>query len=305
MFTFGRQAKLGRFLTSKRDETVQSLTTGKAYLASAAAAGLPADQVTFHHSSYISGVYGVFEGYLLDLVSEMLHCFPDRLKESDYKLKDFVNEPSDFLASVIEKQTDSMGYKRFDVIVSNAMALFHSKPLVSPAIASVQEFKATRDLYVHNRGIWNTTYAGKAGPSRRQRPSQGPLPIDRAYLEAGTDAMITLVKGFHDQGPRQYERFTNLKAFEEMWKASALEGVLSFSDAWTPVPASDLARPTDAAINRAWSHSEQYLWDFFLRIYNDTRDDAKTPLEQVFVRWPMNTRSAQVVLSWLRDPFQF
>ncbi|QZP09137.1 hypothetical protein [Caenibius sp. WL] len=306
MMTFGRQAKLGGFLITKRDETLKSLTTGRDYLASVGTGGLKPDQATFHFRSYVSGIYSLFEGYLLDLASEMLLCFPDKLRDSEYRLKDFVAEPGDFLESTVEKQTDALGYKRFDVIVEKVMALFQSKPFSSPAVELVQEFKATRDLYVHNRGEWNATYAGKAGPAARRDPGRGkPMPLDRAYTEAGTDAMIAFVTDFHAQGPRQYERFTKARALEGMWTASALSAIMPFSDAWSVESGLDIARPTPRATDWAWSHSERCLYDFFLRIYSDSYPGASNDMHLAIERWPVNSNSGQVILSWLRDPFFF
>ena len=306
MMTFGRQAKLGGLLIAKRDQALKSLTIGKSYLASIKTLGLNSDQSTFHLSSYVSGIYSLFEGYLLDLASEMLFCFPDKLRDSEYRLKDLVSEPGDFLANTVEKQIDALGYKRFDVIVEKVMALFQSKPFSSPSIVVVQEFKATRDLYVHNRGEWNSTYAAKAGPTARRDPGRGkPLPLDQSYVEAATDAMIQLITDFHAQGPRQYERFTRVRALEGMWGATALSGIMAFSKAWAVEPALDIARPTSEATEWGWSHSERPLYDFFLRIYSDHYPGASNDLHYAIERWPVSSTSGQVILSWARDPFFF
>lgn len=306
MMTFGRQAKLAGFLIAKRDETVKSLSIGKGYLASVNTLGLNPNQVTFHLSSYVSGVYSLFEGYLLDLASEMLLCFPDKLRDSEYRLKDLVMEPGDFLANTVEKQIDALGYKRFDVIVERVMALFQGKPFSSPSVMVVQEFKATRDLYVHNRGEWNSTYAAKAGSAARRDPGRGkPMPLDQAYVEAATVAMLRLIADFHAQGPRQYERFTRVKALKEMWAATALAEIMPFSDAWTVDHASDIPRPNSRATGWAWSHSERALYDFFLRIYSDRYPGASNDLHYAIERWPVSSRSGQVILSWARDPFFF
>jgi hypothetical protein len=306
MMAFGRQAKLGRFLLAKRDETIKSLSTGKGYLGSVNTLELDPDQAAFHLISYVSGIYSLFEGYLLDLASEMLHCFPDKLRDSEYRLKDLVTAPGDFLVNTVEKQIDTLGYKRFDVIVEKVMALFQSKPFTSPSIAAVQEFKATRDLYVHNRGEWNATYAAKAGSAARRDPGRGkPMPLDQAYVEAATDAMTQLIVDFHAHGPRQYERFTRVRALEEMWGATALAEIMSFSEAWTVEHKSDIARPTSRATDWAWSHSERPLYDFFLRIYSDRYPGASNDLHYAVERWPVSSSSGQVILSWMRDPFFF
>ncbi|MCA1358721.1 hypothetical protein I6F14_07650 [Bradyrhizobium sp. IC3069] len=57
------------------------------------------------------------------------------------------------------------------------------------------------------------------------------MPLYVAYLKAGTDAAIAFINDFHAQGPRQYERYTRVKAFEQMRTTSALESVMKFTDA--------------------------------------------------------------------------
>jgi len=185
------------------------------------------------------------------------------------------------------------------------MKYFQPKPFVSPALAVVQELRATRDVYVHNAGRWSATYWSKAGPNARPEPSRGPLPLDLTYLTKGTDAAIDFIMDFHSQGPRQYERYTKVKSFEEMWKAAALEHVVHFSDAWSVDAATDIACPTELALRWGWSGSEKYLFDFFLSIFNPTHPDLRSTIQQAVSRWPIETDSGQVMLSWMRSPFYF
>ncbi|MDA9433522.1 hypothetical protein [Bradyrhizobium sp. CCBAU 51627] len=306
MMTFGRQATLGKFLIKKRDETIKELNKATSYLALTSSWSLTPDHETFHHQAYLGAVYSAFEGYLLDIASEMLECFPDKLKDSDIKLQDYVKNANDFIVTMVEKQTDSLGYKRFEVISETVMKYFQPKPFKSTALPVVQEFKATRDLYVHNGGRWNAIYQSKAGPNARTEPSSGkPLPLDVAYLKAGTDAAITFINDFHAQGPRQYERYTRVKAFEQMWTTSALESVMKFTDAWSVEAKIDMARPSELALSWAWSHSEKRLFDFFLAIYAPDHPDVKYTIQEAIARWPVETDSGQVMLSWLRSPFYF
>jgi hypothetical protein len=303
--TFGRQATLGSFLIKKRDEVVRAITTGKQYLAETATLSLSPESQSFHHQAYLGAIYSTFEGYLLDTAEEMLACFPEKLRDSDIKLQDVVKPQSDFISDMVEKQTDSLSYKRFQAITEVVMKYFQPKPFVSAAMPVVQEFKATRDIYVHNSGRWNAIYSAKAGPNARKEPRRGPLPLDHAYLEAGTDAAIAFVNDFHAQGPRQYERFNKTKAFGEMWKASALEKIMTFSDAWSVEASTDIARPTEKALGWAWSHSEKYLFDFFLAIFSKSHPALNSSIQDAITRWPIDTPSGQVMLSWMRSPFYF
>ena len=88
-----------------------------------------------------------FEGYLLDIASEMLACFPEKLKDNDIKLQDYVKNANDSIVMMVEQQTDSLGFKRFEAISETVMKYFQPKPFKSTALPVVQEFKATRDLF--------------------------------------------------------------------------------------------------------------------------------------------------------------
>jgi hypothetical protein len=305
MIMFGRQATLGKFLVRKRDETIKELTTGLSYLANSSSLTLPPDEHVFHLQAYLGAIYSAFEGYLLDIAAEMLACFPEKLKDSDIKLLDYIKSTDDFIVSMVEKQTDSLGYKRFEIITETVMKYFQPKPFNGATLPVVQEFKATRDLYVHNGGRWNVIYQSKAGPNARPQPDRGPLPLDVAYLEKGTEAAITFISDFHSQGPRQYERYSKIKSFKEMWTTSALQSVMPFSDAWSVEVPADMVRPTGHALAWAWSHSEKRLFDFFLAIYNPDHPDVRYTIQDAILRWPIETTSGQVMLSWLRSPFYF
>lgn len=305
MFTFGKQAGLGKFLVERRDETIKALTTGKQYIANTEAGSLPPEQRAFHYQGYLGAIYSAFEGYLLDVAVEVLECFPQKLKDSDIKLSDYTNNPHDFVSHMVDRQMNALGYKRFEMIAETVMKYFQPKPLRSTALPVVQELKATRDLYVHNKGYWNTTYHGKAGPNARTEPQRGPLPLDLNYLSAGTDAALIFVKDFHDQGPRQYERCNKKLAFQQMWEATYLNTVMPFSRCWMVESANDMVRPSADGLGWGWSSSEKMLFDFFLSIFNPDHPDIETKIQDVIGRWPIGSREGQVILSWMRSPFYF
>jgi hypothetical protein len=58
-------------------------------------------------------------------------------------------------------------------------------------------------------------------------------------------------------------------------------------------------------MNWAWSHSEKRLFDFFLTIFDPKHPDLKYTIQEAIARWPVETKSGQVMLSWLRSPFYF
>ena len=57
---------------------------------------------------------------------------------------------NDFIVTMVEKQTDSLGYKRFEVIAETVMKYFQPKLLTSAALSVIQ-IQATPDLFVLRR----------------------------------------------------------------------------------------------------------------------------------------------------------
>ena len=305
MFTYGRQASLGKFLINKKDTTIAALKNGQNYYRSTQSLNINDEQLEFHRTAYLGASYSLFESYLLDIFEEILKCFPDRSKNTDIKFHDALKGTGLLISEMADKQAHQLGYKSFVDIVSSVANYFHCDFNV-PSLEIVQEFKATRDIYLHNSGRWNVIYQRKAGPKARKEPlNNQPLPLNNQYIEDGVSALIDFIETFHKQGPKQMERYNRTKAFAEMWKKSALEPLISFDDAWEVEP-NDMIRPKDILYTHGWSGSEKYLVDFFLIIFGGkNHKSVESDVHEALRRWPPETTSGQIVLSWLEYPFTF
>lgn len=91
--------------------------------------------------------------------------------------------------------------------------------------------------------------------------------------------------------------------FETMWRATILEEVISFEEAWTVDH--DIPRPTKRALKWGWSFTEQTLYDFFLGIFAFNHPQIKHGRLDALLYWPLDTAEAKMILQWLEEPFRF
>lgn len=307
MLTLGRQAGLGKFLISTRDRVVADLRSAEACLDGMATVSSGAPNIEFLNVASLGASYSYFEAYFLDIAEEMLRCFPEKMKNSDIKLHDALKDSSALIDVMADKQMNQLGYKKFTDVLSVVHSYFNDKTFSSTCYDQVSEFKATRDVYFHNGGYWNSIYQTKAGPNARPEPHpRRPLPLDNTYLKQGLAAMITVVTDFHASGPRQMERFNRAKSFAEMWKMCALNPLVQLNDAWDIDLRGDMVRPKEKAETWGWSGSENYLYDFFKLIYGGKRSEGRnSELHEALYRWPAASPSGQIIMSWLSSPFYF
>ena len=111
----------------------------------------------------------IFESYLVDLLRLWLTAYPNSLggKTVNFRAVLEAADKDAVTAFVVGEELNHVSYKK----PADWFAYLNDKvDLGCPSdaeIARIVEAKATRDLLVHNRGIANPTYVGKAGPSAR------------------------------------------------------------------------------------------------------------------------------------------
>jgi hypothetical protein len=89
-----------------------------------------------------------------------------------------------------------MAYKRPAEWFKQLHGIISIKSPSDIEIEQFAEFKATRDVFVHNRGIASSTYVDKAGKAARQSTGQR-LNLPRSYINDGWRLCRKLV---HDVG---------------------------------------------------------------------------------------------------------
>jgi len=304
---FGRQAKLGAYVKKEHREALANIKTSLRYYKVVLASGaLDQRLLDFHNAIYLTGLMSIVESFVTNLATEILLSFPDKLRNSDIKLKDAFQGASIYslIDRSVERQVTTQVYAGFTEMTAEIAKLFERRPFADLSIEEVAELKATRDVYVHNQGRVNERYLAKAGSKARKERIGDRLPLTREYLLGGARSIEQFLHAFYKHGPKKFERYGKARAFKAMWNETALSTVLPFEDAWRVVN-DDLVRPKELATGWAWSHSEKPLYDFFLAVYSVGNPHRQADVIEALARWPAQTKEGQVIISWMDDPFFF
>ncbi|HSZ56673.1 MAG TPA: hypothetical protein VK797_13480 [Tepidisphaeraceae bacterium] len=136
-------------------------------------------------SATIQQFASLTETFLTDLVRLWLTAYPMHLKgQVDVQTIVAAPDKAAILRPLIDQHVLSMSYKRpseWFRLLNGIVALNHPS---DSEIEQFAEFKASRDVFVHNRGIVTEVYLDKAGG--RARAALGrPLDLPDPYLHDG------------------------------------------------------------------------------------------------------------------------
>jgi hypothetical protein len=136
-------------------------------------------------SATIQRFVSLTETFLTDLVRLWLTAHPSHLKgQVDVQAIIAAHDKAEIFHPLIDQYVLSMGYKR----PSEWFKQLHGIIAINhPSVTEIElfsEFKATRDVFVHNRGIVTEIYMGKSGTHARASVRQL-LDLKDTYLHDG------------------------------------------------------------------------------------------------------------------------
>jgi hypothetical protein len=316
LISVARRAHLSYNLTSKKEQAIRKLGTAQQYDESVRDAGIPKEAIEFHDEILLMGICGILETFLTDVSVEFLVCFPGEMTRKEFALEMLARKGSisGVLRESAEREINDLSYKTFPEMLARLQDIFHFKErLKESLLVELNEVKCTRDVYVHGKGIANHLYLRKAGESARVDLDRK-LSLGDVYLRNAIVKSEELITAFFDSGPAKYLKFTQERAFKEMWDASLLANSMTFEDAWLdgdPFGDDPWVRPSKKALKWCWGGSGQALFDFFRGIFcPPTMMSNKERLKRLDVfealaRFPPSTPEGQIIISWMDSPFYF
>lgn len=119
--------------------------------------------LTFQH------FVALFEEFYFDLVRCWLASFPVSLAQKQVELRVVLNSANipAIVSSVIERELNDLKYKRLSDWFSYLDKLVALGCPASDEVDSLAEIKASRDVFVHNKGVANAIYVVKSGKRAR------------------------------------------------------------------------------------------------------------------------------------------
>lgn len=141
----------------------------------------------------------VFEGYLADIIREILLAKPEALKSAKEISTETVlslGGRQQIVSHLAEREVDELLYRSFPDVVKYFDKKFSINVNASPvSSAQIVEIMATRNIHVHNGGLVNRRYLQLVKCSKLKPGAY--RPITRAYLADSINSIRSLV-GFID-----------------------------------------------------------------------------------------------------------
>ena len=179
----------------------------------------------------INGVYQIVtivEAMLGDIIRAVLIKYPKKLGKNHSISTESILEVStleEVYMLAIDAKLYELSYKSARDFAIEAEKLISVNLLDCPSYHRYIETKATRDVYVHNRGIANKIYVAKSG-SHARVDARKSLPIDTVYLLGAYEYCLQLAEWLelrlHDIWPSSYYEQNKHKITE---KGKKNEGV--------------------------------------------------------------------------------
>lgn len=137
----------------------------------------------------------IFEAFFFDLVRAWLRAYPHAMSEKAQVPVNAILDAPDKAAIVdflVEREVAALGYAK---LADWFAALNGRLKLDCPTAEEVErlaEAKATRDVFVHNRGVANEVYVRKAG-TRARHPAGEVIDLPDAYHNETWELLMKVV----------------------------------------------------------------------------------------------------------------
>ncbi|HWL53639.1 MAG TPA: hypothetical protein VNQ90_14470 [Chthoniobacteraceae bacterium] len=143
----------------------------------------------------------IVEAMLSDIVRVVVARYPQKLgAKRNISIQSILEATS--LEEVHLRATDALlndlSYKSPTELAESMKQLLSLNLLECPAFHSYVEIKATRDIFVHNRGIANDVYMRKAGSHARVKPHMS-LPVNTHYFLESYEHCIQVTEWLEEQ----------------------------------------------------------------------------------------------------------
>jgi hypothetical protein len=183
-----------------------------------------------------------YEVAIGDALRYYLRHFPYKLKDGEIKFsKDvFIGEQFELLERTIDKFITAAAYKNFrDFQMSFTETTSIRPDWNEQDLSKVQEFRARRNLLLHNGLVVNDAYQESCGLD--PFPKKGDtLKIDSKYIEGSFSALLRVLTQIEASLEKKYRRYTKLKAVKELWRYMFKSPVMPFEDFWVAQEDDDL-----------------------------------------------------------------
>jgi hypothetical protein len=147
-------------------------------------------------SSTFQHFVSLFEDFFFGLLRQWIAAYPDSLSGKQVKIGAVLKAPDKaaIILTVVDKELNDLKYERVADWFARLELLAELGCPTTAEIEKLAEIKASRDILVHNHGVVNAIYVGKAGRWARYHDGER-LEIPEQYHR---DSWETIKKVVHE-----------------------------------------------------------------------------------------------------------
>ena len=137
----------------------------------------------------------LFEDFFFELLRFWLAAYPASLSKKQVEISAVLKAPdkSAIVLTVVDKELNELKYERLADWFASLERLTNLGCPTADEIEKLAEFKASRDILVHNNGVANATYVSKAGNWARYKNGER-LEIPEQYHRASWETTNKVVR---------------------------------------------------------------------------------------------------------------
>lgn len=182
-----------------------------------------------------------FENALLDCIRIFYYGFPQKLDKKHSISKECILNDQ-VLQEVIDATILNISYKNISEIFDNIETIFGLEDLnySEDTIDIIKEFKASRNLLIHNNLEVNNIYRNTAGKNGRT-PTNDKLEIDDNYLSSCIRIQRNVLNNIKLKLENKYSEYTRVRALKKLWELTFENSIIAnFDEMWQVSECSDI-----------------------------------------------------------------
>ena len=217
-------------------------------------------------------VISTFEITLNDTLNILLNSMPDKLLEKSYSISKIQILDQNPLSNVIDNYINAISYKNLEEYFEKfiTVASIDKNVISSDLFNDWREFKASRNLLIHNNLVVNDIYIDISKDKSRSNYIGEKLSVDDKYLLSSINCFSTILNAIKIQLEIKYNNLTKIFALKSLWNLIFGKSVChDFDLEWKYDLVKDEIINFNANSTRSasLSSSEKYIFDFWYSHY--------------------------------------
>ena len=226
------------------------------------------------HGLFVMAISSL-EVMLSDVLLYFLKSFPKKIPSNEFKFEKgiFFDNYFNLLKKASEFHINNLSYKSFEDFFKKALEHFSINwpDFFETNGDYIKEFRATRNLLLHNNLVVNDQYLEAAGPKLREDQTGRKLKVDIPYLKDTIAILMEFETQLKERLNVKYGEYTKINANKQLWKFMFKSPVMPYDDFWKyDEKADSIYALTKGKYENNLSNSETLLLSLWRAHFNGT-----------------------------------